>query len=267
MVKLAHLAQGHDGPILPELFHELLDLLRSVRFVQYIHEEEDDGCHKGHQNPHDAHIWPHSLANPQDFVDNPLELGHVTLLHQLVLVHSLFNLLLREVYVVWEKLEEFLADLVLPFFLLLEFQVAHVNPRVKLSGDAIQEDVYADVQRMLQHIFKSADAATQMVLLEDACQEAMAAESVTTLQSHRFDEHLQANGARELLAQQFLLNFAHKCRVLTVAVGRPINPLIHRPIDSGIYRRIGIRTLSLAFHLHLFALPFVHLLLLMATTI
>lgn len=86
--------------------------------------------------------------------------------------------------------------MVLPLFLLLEFQVAHINTRVQLSSDAIKEDVYADVQRMLEDIFKSADAAPQVVLLEDACQEAVTAESVTALQSHRLDEHLQANRAR-----------------------------------------------------------------------
>ena len=155
-----------------------------------------------------------------------------------MLEYAVLDLLLGEVYVVWEQLKELLASSTFPFFFLLQFQIPCVDSGVHLARHSIQQHVYADVERVLQHVLKAANTATQVTLLEDVSQQAMAAESVAALQSHRLHKHLEANRTAELLAQKFLLDLADESWVGAVAVRWSIRPLVHCPIHSCVYRRV-----------------------------
>ena len=101
---------------------------------------------------------------------------------------------------------------------------------------------------MLEHVFKAANPAAKVTLLEDVGQKAMAAKSVPTLQSNWLDEHLQANGTAELFAQKFLLHFTHEGRVGAIAVGRAVHPLIHGAVYRRVYGRVGVRACLIEFH-------------------
>ena len=85
-----------------ELFHEFLNLFSPVRFVEYVHEEEDDRSYKCHEYPHYSYVWSDYFANPQYLVNYPLKSSHVTLLNKLMLQYAVFYLLLGKVNIIWE---------------------------------------------------------------------------------------------------------------------------------------------------------------------
>ena len=66
-----------------------------------------------------------------------------------MLQHSVLDLLLCKVDIVWEQIEELLPCSTFPFFFLLQFQVSHVNSRIELACNSVEEYVDADVERML----------------------------------------------------------------------------------------------------------------------
>ena len=145
---------------MPEFFHEFLNLRRPVGFVQQVHKEHNYWSDKCHKNAHNPNVGARYLNDPKDLVDDPLKLSHVTFLHKLMVMHSLFNLFLGKVNVVGEQLQQFLTDLILSFLFLLQLQVPHVDLRIQLPCNSIKQHVDPDVQRMLQDIFKAADATT-----------------------------------------------------------------------------------------------------------
>lgn len=95
--------------------------------MDYIHEKQDDRCYECYKDPHNSNVGSDHFANAQDLVYYPLKPSHVTLLHKLVLQHAVLYLLLGEVYVVWEQLKKLLPRPAFPLFLLLQFQVTHVD--------------------------------------------------------------------------------------------------------------------------------------------
>lgn len=247
LIELGQPAEGHNRAIVPEFLHEFLNLFGPVRLVEDVHEKEDDGRDERNEHPHDPHVRPDHLANAQDLVDYPLEARHIALLDQLMLEYAVLDLLLGEVYVIWEQLEELLSRSILPFFFLLQFQVSHVDLRVQLSSDSIEQDVYANVQGVLQDVLKAADSAAQVTLLEDVGEKAVPAESMAALQSHGLHERLQTDGTAELLAEKLLLDLTDESWLGAVAVRWTIRPLFHRTVDSCVYGgvRMGARLVTL----------------------
>lgn len=70
------------------------------------------------------------------------------------------QLLLREIYILWENLNELLPEPAFPLLLVLHFQIPEVNLGIKLLHDAIKEGVDPQFQRMLELILVLATPAS-----------------------------------------------------------------------------------------------------------